>query len=366
MADEQSGTRTLIQIFVNGEYRTVGGQISHSDNVSTSIIDITNPAGQRYRELFPGEGTQARDITLECVFNSDEAFLYLRQLALNIGFAQFRLVRCGSNNIENVGGIVSSFKETAATEDKLSASFTILSSGAFELGSDVSAGLPCITRPPRDRRVLSGSPLLWKTQAKNWTTAQWFRKTETDTDFVQVDGATQPNLTFASTPEEAAGQYFIRYCNALGCVDSETATLEVIINEVGISARYPVSRTELIGPPDTSLPVFLNTEVGVGYDQTDDVGVAAVTALPFFEVRDAQVEPLPTTDEVQSDTTTFIPFIEVRDVQVDYVTEDDVGVSAQTNLPTLINTEVGVPYAETDDMGLDATTSLPFIEVTTP
>lgn len=131
-----TGAKNGTNIFVavedtpgGGTFTMIGGQVSHSMTLNNTIIDITNKSSAQFRELLDGQGNQSIDITLELTFNSETSFGLIKasardktQLLYNIAYGDETLA---------VTMQIASWAETSPDSDKLTASVSFQSSGAF-------------------------------------------------------------------------------------------------------------------------------------------------------------------------------------------------------------------------------------------
>ena len=128
----QNGTGVFVALDVNvpgAAYVMIGGQNSHSLTLNNNIIDITNKSSASFRELLPDEGIQSIDLSLELTFNSEATFAALKALAGSKGDASFQIDVAG--DLIQFVGMVASWAETSPDGDKLSATVSIQSTGAF-------------------------------------------------------------------------------------------------------------------------------------------------------------------------------------------------------------------------------------------
>jgi predicted secreted protein len=110
-------------------YVMIGGQNSHSLTLNNNIIDITNKSSASFRELLAGEGIQSIDLGLELTFNSEVTFAALKALAGSKGDASFQIDVNG--DLIQFVGMVASWAESSPDGDKLTATVSIQSTGAF-------------------------------------------------------------------------------------------------------------------------------------------------------------------------------------------------------------------------------------------
>lgn len=140
-----NGTDVFIRMFDSSTSRwlTIGGQRSHTETMTSRLIDITNKiSNPKYRTLLPDEGIQEVTYSVDMVFNSETAFSKLRAMAGTKAQANFQVQR---GDITGTGVIatevtlqVQSFADTSADGDALSATVSLMSSDAFIFDSNQS------------------------------------------------------------------------------------------------------------------------------------------------------------------------------------------------------------------------------------
>lgn len=358
-----SGTRSLIRIMKDGEYKVVGGQLSHNDTFNTALINITNRAAHRYRELHDGDGLQSRNITLNCVFSSDEMFLYLRQLAFDLAPAQLSITRCGTGMEDLIGGIVTNFTETAKMEDKLTASFTIQSSGDFNFPTEFSGAPPCITKQPQDRLVIGGRTIQLQSMAINWNTVQWYFQGLLDTEFQLMVGDTMPTVTLEDVRSDKAGHYYAEYCNAHGCTQTRHAFVEVVIDETAQSDIYPPAEIgEAKLESRYTLPHFNVWETAVPYITSQSMDVITEYSIPHFNIEEAVVEYYP--HETQHlDSNYSIPSFLLQDVVIEYNEQELTNINGNYSI-IILSKFNGIPYADNESEMIIPTYSIQEFTVT--
>ena len=137
-----NGTDVMLRVLNSstGAWVAVGGQVSHTETLTNTPLDITNKVGSPdVRELLPDEGLQAVDYTTDLIFNSDTAFALVRALASSKSTARFQVLRgdvdSGTVPIETTL-MVTSFAETSDAYNPLRATVTLLSSDLFTYAAD--------------------------------------------------------------------------------------------------------------------------------------------------------------------------------------------------------------------------------------
>ena len=114
-----------------GTFTAIGGQVSHSMTINNAVIDITNKSSASFRELLDGEGTQSLDLSLELIFNSEATFDKFKAAANDKSSNTYQIAR-GSELIE-VPMIIASWAESSPDGDKITASVSMQSSGAWTI-----------------------------------------------------------------------------------------------------------------------------------------------------------------------------------------------------------------------------------------
>lgn len=131
MAGELNGTGVGLALDVadNDTFVDIGGITTESFTLNNGAIDITNKSSASFREILGNEGLQSLDYTFEAVFSSDAAFLAVKTSALDKTIKDYQLVRGGDTL--TFSGYIASYAETSPDNDKLTASVSIVSSGAI-------------------------------------------------------------------------------------------------------------------------------------------------------------------------------------------------------------------------------------------
>tara|TARA_R110000782_G_scaffold68570_1_gene138129 strand:- start:475 stop:981 length:507 start_codon:yes stop_codon:yes gene_type:complete len=131
-----NGTGNVIRVHNGTIWQIVGGQLSHTETLTNNLLDITNKEGTPgYRELLPDEGIQQVDYTVECIFNTQAAFTYVRGLANSKALAHFQILRgdvaTGVASSE-AWLMVSSFADNSEDGSALKATISLMSSDTFD------------------------------------------------------------------------------------------------------------------------------------------------------------------------------------------------------------------------------------------
>ena len=135
MAGELNGTDCVIALDVadNATFVAIGGLTTNGLTLNNTPIDITNKSTGSWRTLLgsnsAGEGLQAMSITGEVVFNSDAAFVAMKQMALDKTIKALEIDRGGSAVTGDF--MIASYAETSPDNDKVTATVTFESSGAI-------------------------------------------------------------------------------------------------------------------------------------------------------------------------------------------------------------------------------------------
>ena len=112
----------------------IGGQVSHSKNLTTEAIDISNKSLANAREFLEGEGKSTADITGEIIFSTDTAYQFL--LSQYDAKTFFNLqVRYGPSldRVEIFKVMVTAISEPTEQNAALTSSVTLTSTEGFEL-----------------------------------------------------------------------------------------------------------------------------------------------------------------------------------------------------------------------------------------
>lgn len=131
-----NGTDVFIRVLTDTGWFPIGGQISHSETLNNSLLDITNKIGSnKFRELLPDEGMQSVDYSVEMVFTSQAGFDFVRAAAGDKSINLYQVVRgdipTGTVPIE-VNLQVQSFVDNSADNEPLKATVSLLSSDEFD------------------------------------------------------------------------------------------------------------------------------------------------------------------------------------------------------------------------------------------
>lgn len=112
----------------------IGGQVSHSKNLVTEAIDISNKSLANVREFLEGEGKQTADIAGEIIFSTDTAYQFLlAQYDAKTDF--FLQVRYGPslNRVDRFEVRVTAISEPTEQNSALTSSVTLSSTEGFEI-----------------------------------------------------------------------------------------------------------------------------------------------------------------------------------------------------------------------------------------
>lgn len=111
----------------DGVFVDIGGVISNSITLTNTGIDISNKSLTQWRKMLDGEGLQNLEISVECVFSNDVVFGQITTIANQNLIRPFQIDRDG----EIISGMfyVQNYAETAPDNDKLTATFSLVSSG---------------------------------------------------------------------------------------------------------------------------------------------------------------------------------------------------------------------------------------------
>lgn len=248
MSGQVNGSLVLLLLKVLGQWRLIGGQVSHTDTLSNNPIDITNKSSQDYRELLAEEGLQTRDITLELQYNSDANYQRLRELARTGQKAEFRILRTNTGLNDDVTAAIGSFSEVAPMADKLTNSVTLV--GA-QFG-DAGPLPPIITLPPKDQKIGVGDSVSFITKAINWTSVQWYRQRPADQSGTlpereEIVGAADPDYAEPYSLSDLGTAYIVVYSNAFGSAEA-VARVDAEVDPVALALLYPLNEFESVSP----------------------------------------------------------------------------------------------------------------------
>ena len=137
-----NGTDVFVRVNDGADWLTLGGQLSHSETMNNSLIDITNKIGSpKYRELMPDEGMQSIDYSIELLFVSQAGYDFIRSAAGTKAQFLFQVVRTdiptGTAPIE-VMLQVQSFSDTSADNEALKGTISLLSSDLFDFNENAT------------------------------------------------------------------------------------------------------------------------------------------------------------------------------------------------------------------------------------
>jgi len=124
MADEINGISAYLQMLVDDEYVFIGGQRSHTHNVATSPIMITNQSAGEADRMLDGDGQITETVSMEVVFNSDASFMAFRDAAASRLIHKFKTIKPNLTE-EPLEGMVVNYSEAPTSGVALSASFSI-------------------------------------------------------------------------------------------------------------------------------------------------------------------------------------------------------------------------------------------------
>ena len=126
-----NGTKVFLEVKAPGDvWVAVGGQVSHTESLTNSIIEITTKTALSYRELLPDKGIQMVDYTTEVVFVSQQGYDIVRAMAKSKALGDFRVSSDGAITRE-VQLMVASFVDTSTDNEALKGSVNLLSSDIF-------------------------------------------------------------------------------------------------------------------------------------------------------------------------------------------------------------------------------------------
>jgi predicted secreted protein len=115
-------------------YAKIGGVVDLSDKVSNSLADITDKDDAGYRTLLAGAGISSRTITLSGEFKTSTALTRLEADSENRVARNYCLVREDGSAVE-LSALVEDVEASGGNEGALKYSFTLQSSGAWDLGT---------------------------------------------------------------------------------------------------------------------------------------------------------------------------------------------------------------------------------------
>lgn len=140
-----NGTDVYVRVHDGNQWLALGGQVSHTETLSTALVDISNKIGSpKYRELLPNEGTQTVDYSVELVFVSQAGYDFVRALAGNKGQALFQTLRTdvATGTVQTqITAQVASFSDTSADGEALKGTLNLQSSDTIESGAFTFARL---------------------------------------------------------------------------------------------------------------------------------------------------------------------------------------------------------------------------------
>ena len=128
MAGELNGHDVGVAVNIGELYFSIGGVTENSFTLSNSPIDLTSKSTTEWRNLMPENGLQTVEISVSVIFSSDPIYGVIRDLARNKNKAPFQIARGG--NLLQGAFYVNSYAETSPDNDKVTATFTLVSDGA--------------------------------------------------------------------------------------------------------------------------------------------------------------------------------------------------------------------------------------------
>lgn len=363
MRDVTNGTLCLIFLEIEGAFKPIGGQISHSDTLSTGLIDITNKVHEGNRTFLEGEGLQELAVDAEIYFTNDEAYQLLRSMISSKVHGTFLIQRGASGVNDTVDMRILSISDIATDNGARVSNVTFGSTQPFEFTHKRTPQLPLITLDPWDRIITKGQSLLLHSRAINWESCQWYfqpqmPEAEPTGPFAPIPDATSFNLRF--TPETArgwTGNYKVQYCNSVGCVESEVAYIEILYQKALLSARYPWKPFDALDMVVSSVNGLQLLEVAVPVSYSDSVD-SVVSTLDVIMLRD-QKRDLEQSDDL-SGITSSMGHIKLRSVLNGIGVEDTYeGIASSLTGIQLI--KVGIKFEYEDD--LEASSNISSIQL---
>jgi len=110
-------------------FTPIGGQTSHTETMTTGLLDITNKIGEpNYRELLPDEGMQEVTYVVEMIFVSQAGYDFVRAMAGDKSEHKFRISRDGIPEAEEINLMVQTFADTSSDSEPFTGTVTLLSS----------------------------------------------------------------------------------------------------------------------------------------------------------------------------------------------------------------------------------------------
>ena len=133
MADPQgivNGQKVLLRIDTGSGFINVCGETTNSFAFNREAIETTNKCSEQNRTYLDGdEGTKSLDVTLDALYCTDPAYVFLRQKFFDgVIFPAQRVI---GSLTTSVNLKLLSMSDTADNNATISTSFTLNSSGAF-------------------------------------------------------------------------------------------------------------------------------------------------------------------------------------------------------------------------------------------
>ncbi len=132
-----SGSNTFIRVKTATDWLTIGGQTSHTQTSNNTAIDITCKQNGGQRDILPDAGLQSMDVTSELIFSNDTAFNFMKAASISRSIETYQIIKGNTGDLvlDEFNAIVVSFAETAADNDKVTASVTFNSSSDWSIAS---------------------------------------------------------------------------------------------------------------------------------------------------------------------------------------------------------------------------------------
>ena len=129
-----NGTQVILQVETAANvWDTVGGQMTHTANFQTALIEITNKTSAQWRELLDGQGIQSMDLSLEITYTSEATYQLMRGYALAKSTESYRIVYGTSTDYYTFTGMIQSIGDAAPDGDRLTSSLSLQSTGPVDL-----------------------------------------------------------------------------------------------------------------------------------------------------------------------------------------------------------------------------------------
>lgn len=111
----------------DGTFSDLGGVTENSFTLNNSPIEIQSKSTSEWRQILESEGLQNVDINVTTLFSNNLVFDAVRALARNKTKADFQIDRNGA--LMTGTFMVQNYAENAPDNDKLTATFTLVSDG---------------------------------------------------------------------------------------------------------------------------------------------------------------------------------------------------------------------------------------------